>query len=336
MGDVGDDVPRVGVSIAALDAFAAAVAPLAPSGSTALLSTDDVSRLAKEHLTRERQCAYTDLLRGDPSLVGDATVFVSHAWGMRFDELVAALRDFDCKLREQEPARTPFFWVDVLVNNQHFAPVERGFAWWQTTFRDSVERIGRTVVVLEWERPRPLERTWCLWEIFCTVHNRGGLNALELALPLAARAAFARAVEHDFDAVVKKVEGLDLRSADAYHGGGCLQAVEGGAATCAEVLAKRLSACPDDKRKILDAVEASGGVAVVADSIRGALWAWMVAELRRALCALPELAPPRPGLDDRASSNLQLGLGRLLHRTGKLAEARALLLETVEARRRWS
>jgi hypothetical protein len=61
-------------------------------------------------------------------------------------------------------------------------------AWWTRTFRRSVKQIGRTVLVLQpWHEPLPLKRSWCLWEIFCTLD--GGAE-LEVVLTPAQRRAF--------------------------------------------------------------------------------------------------------------------------------------------------
>jgi hypothetical protein len=58
---------------------------------------------------------------------------------------------------------------DVFVAFQHRTralPLD----WWSKTFRRSVADIGTTLLVLQpWGAPLPLTRSWCLWEIFCTV-----------------------------------------------------------------------------------------------------------------------------------------------------------------------
>ena len=168
MSDVGfvarvAEIPRVGVSLAGLERFVAAVASYAPGGSLAGLSTDAVNRLAMLHLTGARRCAYTDLLADDSTLVGPPDVFLSHAWAMLFDSLVACVRAADAALRSPAhprhvPGSTPYFWVDLVVNDQFSAPA-RPFAWWQTVFRENVQRIGHTVVALEWEDPKPPRET---------------------------------------------------------------------------------------------------------------------------------------------------------------------------------
>lgn len=52
--------------------------------------------------------------------------------------------------------------------------------------------IGRMVLVLQpWDDPEPLKRSWCLWEIFCTLD--GGAE-LEVALNPAQQEAFHTAL----------------------------------------------------------------------------------------------------------------------------------------------
>lgn len=107
-------IPRHGVSIAAIDRFLA-LARAARAGGTSGLTTGAVSRLFVVPATAATQSSFAELHCHDPELVSDATVFVSHAWHMRFDVLVECLRDVAAAAL---PATT-FFWLDVLVNSQH-------------------------------------------------------------------------------------------------------------------------------------------------------------------------------------------------------------------------
>ena len=307
-----------------------------------LATTDDVNKLAMAHLTGARRCAYASLLdAGDASLVGEATTFVSHAWGMPFDALIAALRESEREQRAREPERTPYFWLDLLVNDQ-FAASSRPFEWWQTVFRENVERIGHTVVALEWERPLPLQRVWCVWEMFCAAsavteatpaEADGAATAptrrkplLELALPPASRAAFVRALFQDPKMVRARLCWADLRDADAFHGGsgpGSCGRVPGG---CPAARAER--PCPDDKAQILGAIErAPGGVDSVTKVVTNALCDWMVASAMRSLAAEPDAGK-------RARSALHVFLIHFLVERGRLAEAEPLAREGAEAIRR--
>ena len=306
-------------------------------------TTDDANKLAMTHLTGARRCAFSNLLGGEPALVGEATVFVSHSWAAPLDALIACVREADTALRRPShprhvPGATPYFWVDLVVNDQFAAP-SRPFAWWQTVFRESVERIGHTVVALEWESPRPLGRIWCLWEMFCSTTGAeeggggggggsGGAAAaprpptlLELALPPASAASFRRDLLSGVD-LEGKLSRIDLRNADAFHGGSC-RSLPGG---CPAVAADR--PCPDDKAQILGAIAAApGGVDGVTKRVIAGLRGWMVGAAREALAGIADE-------DERRASTLQFNLAKLLQDCGRLVEAEVLMRERLEVERR--
>ena len=75
--------------------------------------------------------------------------------------------------------------------NQH-STAQRLQGWWSGAFRQSVVDIGCTVLVLQpWDAPVPLTRSWCLWELFCTLE--GGAK-LQIAQSPAQREAFQDAL----------------------------------------------------------------------------------------------------------------------------------------------
>ena len=46
----------------------------------------------------------------------------------------------------------------------------RDFRWWSETFKNVIKEIGRFVMVLEpWKNPVPLNRGWCIWELYCVI-----------------------------------------------------------------------------------------------------------------------------------------------------------------------
>ena len=81
--------------------------------------------------------------------MGLADVFVSHAWKYLFADLVAAIEAFAAEHDRAEA----FFWVDNLVVNQHVNNAA-GFEWWSSTFKQSVQGIGHTLLVLAPARRR--------------------------------------------------------------------------------------------------------------------------------------------------------------------------------------
>ena len=107
----------------------------------------------------DQQESFCGAFKNNPSHashIAKATAFVSHAWGHEFLDVVAALEAFD-----STQAISTVFWFDIFSNNQHKAP-NREFTWWQTVFRDNIGKLKRTLLVLEWDDPKPLTRAWCL------------------------------------------------------------------------------------------------------------------------------------------------------------------------------
>ena len=107
------------------------------------------------------------------SLVGIPTDFVSHAWQDKFstfvDSLEAEAKDRD-RIRANEGmpaiAEERYYWNDIFVEDQNQSSTkEEGYFF--TAFRQAIESIGRTVLVLgRLKDPNPLTRAWCIWEIF--------------------------------------------------------------------------------------------------------------------------------------------------------------------------
>lgn len=335
-----DAIPRDGVSLAAIGTFLAAVRPSDVAG----LSTSSVVHRFVEPFTSALRCSYADTLRNRPDsreLVAPATVFISHAWGMTFDALVAALRAL-----QSNSSTVLFFWLDVFVNNQHAAP-NRPFEWWQSVFRANIHSIGRTVVVLEWDAPRPLSRAWCLWELACSLLNcvesrsaasvspdpgplsgGGSVPAVQpactfqVAMPPASEAEFAEALVQRFDSIVHQTCSIDVSTATAYHGGECSR----DGAVCPVVAAG--GACPRDLERIHAAVgQLPGGQYEVTKRIIAAMKEWMITCGRAALARLP-------AGDDRDASDFQLAFSQLLRHSGHLADAAPLLTCAVAARTR--
>jgi len=222
--------------------------------------------------------------------IGQATAFVSHAWKHQFLDVVAALREYD----KGQPT-VVYFWFDIFSNNQHKTNT-RDFAWWQTVFRDNIGRLKKTLLVLEWEDPKPLTRAWCLWEIVSTVNTKADFQVLMSPWN---QDTFAIALMEECDRIAGKLCKVDLRQAEA----------------CSK----------SDEANIKKAVENSAGFEEVNKKVIGIMREWMTRCGRKSLAEIP------PG--ERALSNLQNNLGELLFQQGKLEEARDLLEEAVAAKR---
>ena len=120
-------------------------------------TTADVLPIVKD-LTRlgmkgESYCEYLERVHSNASnIIGDATVFVSHAWKYKFCDFVACLEERFAS----EPENT-YFWIDIFSHNQHN---ELTSEEWITAFEQHIVRINRTVMILSpWNNPTPLKRS---------------------------------------------------------------------------------------------------------------------------------------------------------------------------------
>eukprot|EP01046_Picozoa_sp_COSAG06_P037427 COSAG06_NODE_4223_length_4454_cov_5.117566_4_plen_727_part_00 len=154
------------------------------------------------------------LLKADPAsahLVGKPTHFLSHAWTYKFIELVSAIQGFVSELPEGSEEST-FFWFDCFSLDQH-AQSSQGSEWWSTTFMQAIGSMGHTVMVLSpFDNPRPLTRSWCLWELFCTLETGA---AFDVCLSPTERASFEAALLEDVDALLKALSQIDVSCAEA-------------------------------------------------------------------------------------------------------------------------
>jgi len=198
--------------------------------------------------------------KDDPTKAGHVTkaiVFVSHAWGHEFLDVVAALEAYDATRRAPT-----VFWFDIFSNNQHKTAV-RDFTWWQTVFRDNIGKLKRTLLVLAWNDPKPLSRAWCLWEMVSTVNTSSNFQVL---MSPKNHASFAAALVGDFDSIVFKTCNVDLSKAQAFN--------------------------PSDRDNIFKAVKETAGMDEVNKQVIGIMREWMAKSGREALKGLPEKGEP--------------------------------------------
>ena len=164
-------------------------------------------------------------------------------------------------------------------------------------FRDNIGKLKRTLLVLEWDDPKPLNRAWCLWEMVSTVDTRSEFHVL---MSPENHKSFATALVNDFDSIVFKTCNVNLRSAQAFNS--------------------------SDRDNIFKVVEATAGFEEVNKVVIGIMRGWMVESGKGALLGLPE--------EERAVSLLQNNLALLLQDQGKLSEAETLYREALEVKRR--
>jgi hypothetical protein len=104
--------------------------------------------------TASSYCEY--LYQKKSANVGEANVFISHAWQFVFLDVVSAL---NYHFRNEDKTQV-VVWLDLFSNNQHQAPT-LDFDWWSTVFKSAIAYFGRTVLILApWHNPIPLTRVW--------------------------------------------------------------------------------------------------------------------------------------------------------------------------------
>jgi tetratricopeptide (TPR) repeat protein len=212
------------------------------------LTTEDVSNgFIKPH-TEVTQQSYCEMIE-DPgsSFVGEADVFVSHAWKYKFLDVVSTL--------QEHFAQTPdiLIWFDLFSNNQHAETLT--IDWWMGTFRTAIAQFGRVVMVLSpWDNPIPLRRAWCLYEIYCAVEEKG---TFEVVMNADASVAFLENVVADPDTYLTMLSNIDLGKSESKY--------------------------PADKDLILDVVNKTVGIYAVNSLVASRMRDWVRAELVKSI-----------------------------------------------------
>ena len=99
--------------------------------------------------------------------------------------------------------------VDVPAIGQKSSTASKPQGYFFDAFRDAVQQIGRTVLVLfPLAAPIPLTRAWCVWEMYCTLDTGAEMSTSikEAARRSAVRSGLLAPEESDapFDDVFKK------------------------------------------------------------------------------------------------------------------------------------
>lgn len=218
------------------------------------------------------------------------------------------------------------------MNNQY--AIGRGFDWLKTVFRDNINGIGHTVLAYPYGAERrilPVDRIWCVWEMYCSTAPLASAfasssasvpasvsasvlaaaqppaTAFELCIPSSARKRFEHDLVHSFDRMQDELSKIDLSTATAF---------------------KR-----SDIVAIMEVINSEeGGVDRVTKETVKAIKRWMI-------CAGGAARQRMAAGNERAASALQLNLARLMREVGDLGPAdttvrdgEALAREAVEAR----
>ena len=290
--------PLRGISVAGLRAL------VAEAGGRAALAGWTTDRLKADFVIGATRpgAAYADVLAARPggaALVADADVFLSHAYGYAFLDLVDAVTAWEDARRASGGPGVSFFYVDLAVVCQHPSNVIVPFAELRDKFAAGVRGTARALFLLDFAAPLSLSRAWCVFELATAVEAHGA--RLEVIMPPRDEGAFREALVGDFGSLVYKTCTVDTERAAAF--------------------------LEEDRANIFRMIrEEMGGFARVNQLVIGAMREWMAAAGRAALDALPA--------GERASSALAGNFAKLLRDQGKLDEAAPLCREALAGRRR--
>ena len=126
------------------------------------LTTSQFEKMYLRPRTSRRRSSVADELAAHAYTahhVAPATWFVSHTWNNPIaDTLDSILRFFEGR----PDAASAVLWMDVFVDSQHAdAGPSKSPQWYMTTFKSSIARIGRLLLVVDaWNNPTALRRAW--------------------------------------------------------------------------------------------------------------------------------------------------------------------------------
>ena len=135
-------------------------------------------------------------------------IAVSHSWQYKFLEVVDALLEF---ARSQPAGLGTVAWMDVFCHCQHTKLVP-SFDFLTTRFVGLVGDIGHVVtVLLPWNKPVVLTRTWCVFEVYACMATWG---RFDVAMPAAERSRFLEGMLEDSGVYYKALSEINSRQSD--------------------------------------------------------------------------------------------------------------------------
>ena len=132
------------------------------------MTTTDVNSSFLVPETRATKLSMCDQLvsQGRSDVVGKATWFVSHAWKFMFLDVFDSLASYFCP-NDMNDVRScnEIVWFDMFSNSQHDT-ASKPFEWWTGTFTNAIRDLKNVLMIMiPWDAPIPLTRTWCIFEI---------------------------------------------------------------------------------------------------------------------------------------------------------------------------
>jgi tetratricopeptide (TPR) repeat protein len=236
--------------------------------------------------------SYCNMLAAENyATVAKATVFISHAWGSVFLEVVDALRNHFC----DEP--DVVVWFDLFSNSQHDT-MTKPFEWWSGTFKSAIEELGRVVMVMApWNQPLPLTRAWCLFELYCIAARSSSVTPGKFEVAMSGS---------------EKIRFLDAILTNTLIELGTIFRIDCETSTCFK---------EDDRISIFAAVQASVGFASINKMVLEQLRKWIVHSVQEHLRTMPD--------EDQIPYKHVLGV--IHYFQGNYSEAEQILVSNIDA-----
>lgn len=191
-------------------------------------SCEDVCEYVVKTTCMNAETYYVDLIAEESQKnVGkkdfDNGAFVSYARKMPFDDLVKALSNFFAN-ESRGKKNAVYIWMDIFCVNQpkllkededeEVKVILNSFL--QKGLHLAITKFERKVAVFDdWRNPTPLDRAWCVWEIFGVAVAK---QRMEIAMTPQQESDYISALTTEkFDDIMGSLVELDVRNAKCFN-----------------------------------------------------------------------------------------------------------------------
>ena len=169
---------------------------------------------------------YVDLIASeDPELVQENDfengTFISYARRMTFHSYISALKSYFRRSRQILPSQA-YVWTDLFCANQikltDSTDAEAQKLYYELLNKGlhmAISRFDHKVLIIDdWERPTPLTRAWCVWELFGIVDSG---SDVEIAMPVKVELNYLETLRRNNQKVMNAWSTVDVASAKCFN-----------------------------------------------------------------------------------------------------------------------
>jgi hypothetical protein len=260
-------------------------------------TTTDVNTTFLVPATSASKLSMCDLLvsQGRSDVVGKATWFISHAWKFLFLDVYESLVAYFCPNDGDDvKCCDEIVWFDMFSNSQHDT-ASKPFEWWTGTFTNAIRDLKNVLMIMiPWDAPVPLTRTWCIFEIYaCQTTN----SRFEITMTTSELSRFMRMIRDDIGQFLNLLARVNSRSSECY--------------------------IADDRTKIFTAIEKSVGFTQLDSTVFRVFENWMSQQLAR---------QSKASSDAAESVSWLRSLSELYLQQGKYSDAEHVVAECLKER----